>query len=346
MDVDVIELELIDGEDKEDEVQEFSEKVNDELIQHVPPAKREKVRFVHGPLIYKDGVLVQQVMKRHPHYVTTVEALLEKKSSTLVGIKETAMGLMSVLLRAFAYLLLPVGIVGITIVEIGKTVAGAAGDFEMRWPSGDVFPVDASWFAPDIGTFAWPTMGSVHVFIDDIAFPRLDGFTLPTLDGTFIYYAGRFFRVPDGMVEELRGMVATESARAAAALADAAAVHDAVRGSAFGLPKWLTSINYSSLAATSAKMALIVIAGPITFLLATAATLGGTVLPSVLLVIQPLLVCIDLLIDTYAGTYPLDEFSRYYKERMHNVWDNYKEVIGSIPESVYENVKSMVAAVS
>ena len=93
-------------------------------------------------------------------------------------------------------------------------------------------------------------------------------------------------------------------------------------------------------------MVLILIAGPITFLLATAATLSGTSLMTAALVIQPLVVCINLLIDTYSGIYRSDQFPRYYKEKIKKVWDNYKEIMGEIPESVYDNVKSMVAAIS
>ena len=93
-------------------------------------------------------------------------------------------------------------------------------------------------------------------------------------------------------------------------------------------------------------MVLILIAGPLTFILGVTATVSAATLPSVLLVLQPLLVAMDLLIDTYNEIYPLDEFSRYYKQRMHRVWDNYKEAIGIIPQSVVENVKAMVDAVS
>ena len=390
MEVVVIKSKRIDGEDKQDSVEDMFEKVNTTLM----ATPTEKVWFVHGPLFEDGDVLKQQLMKRLPEFATTVEHLLKKKSTTLDGIKGTAEGIMSILLRAFPYLLLPVAAIGITIVVIGESVAEAASDFEMHWPSGDVFSVDASWLAPDVGALTWPTMEGVHVFIDGVAFPRLDGVTLPrfdgvtlprldgvtlprldgvtlptfdgvtlptfdgvtlptfdgvtlpTFDGTLIYYGGHFFRVPDDRVEELRTMVTTERARVEDVRAEAAAVHAAVRGSVYGMPSWLTSINYSSLAATSAKMVLILIAGPITFLLATAATLSGTSLMTAALVIQPLVVCINLLIDTYSGIYRSDQFPRYYKEKIKKVWDNYKEIMGEIPESVYDNVKSMVAAIS
>jgi hypothetical protein len=254
---------------------------------------------------------------------------------------------MTLLLQAFGYLLVPAAVVALSFMVVGEMVAGH--DFSIRSPDGAIFDIDASWFAPDVDGSSFSSIGTVHVVIDGVAFPpwpTLEGVTFPELDGSFVFTGGKFFRIPSERIDALRAMVSTASTWVEAARASAVAAHDALRKSAFGLPSWLTGVDYTSLIATSAKMVLILIAGPLTFILGVTATVSAATLPSVLLVLQPLLVAMDLLIDTYNEIYPLDEFSRYYKQRMHRVWDNYKEVIGIIPQSVVENVKAMVDAVS
>jgi hypothetical protein len=330
-------------------VEDFMNKVDAQIrLKKPPPATPTTEKwFLYGPVFNRDNTLVQRTMKHNPEFTVTVEKLLETKPTNLEGIKRTAKMMMTILLQAFEYLVLPVAVVALTFVVVGVYVGGH--DFSIRSPDGFIFDIDATWFASDVGGTDFASIETVHVLIDGVAYPpwpTMEGLAIPVVDGTFVFSGGRFYRVPPERMDTLRAMVTTASSWVEAARASAEAAHSALRRSAFGVPAWLTAVDYSSLAATSTKMVLVLIAGPITFLLGLTATVSAATLPSVLLVLQPLLVTIDLLIDTYSGIYPLDEFPRFYKERIHKVWDNYTDTIGSIPESVVENVKAMVDAVS
>ena len=339
-----------DVEDENDEmVEDFMNKVDAKIkLKKPPPATPTTEKsFLYGPVFNRDNYLVQRTMKRNPEFIVTVEKLLETKPTNLEGIKSTAKMMMTILLQAFGYLVLPVAAVALTFVVVGEYVGGH--DFSIRSPDGFIFDIDATWFASDVGGTDFASIETVHVLIDGVAFPSwptMEGVAIPVVDGTFVFSGGRFYRVPPERMDTLREMVTTASSWVEAARASAEAAHSALRRSAFGVPAWLSAFDYSSLAATSAKMVLILIAGPITFLLGLTATVSAATLPSVLLVVQPLLVAVSLLIGVYSDMYPLDEFSRYYNDRIHQVWDNYKDTIGSIPESVVENVKAMVDAVS
>jgi len=302
--------------------------------------------YIHGPVMFntRTSKLVQLIVKRQQGYIATLDDLLSKKPRNLEGIKTMIKNLMNFLLRGFVYIVVGVPyVVVLGIVYVGEAVVNSVRSFEIRFPDGESFRVNSSWLYQETEIHA---EGSPSIYTGREWFPETP-IGVPDLgEDTFVFDGRYLYKLPEDDAINLRVVCDAVRNKLAEGEGEADALRATIRRSVFETPFWLRTVDLSSFRSVSGKMILYGIAAPLTFILTSVGGLGVAAVRSVGMLLQPLFVLLEMFIKTYDETYPLDQFSRFYSQKINEAWDEYKEAIGAIPQSVYDSVKSMVDAAS